>query len=342
MFTCKWIVLAVLAASLAPRPAIAGTYLEFDPPGAMSSSANGIDEKGDVAGIYFPSGGSHLAGYVRRKNGQFKSIVSDGNTVQLRAMNGRRQTTGYIAKTGPSAAFIADRAGHIEEFTVPGTDFADPKAINSNGDVAGTFNNSGYPFVNHGFLRHSDGSFELFDAPGAGTGDTHGTTVMDMNANRTVAGFVWDDQDLYHGFLRAPDGTFTQIDIPGEGMSKNQGTQVYGLNAKNAVTGTYRDAQGNDHGFIRTLRGKITTFDLPGSRHIFVLDITANGTVAGEFSDRRHSSRGFVRAPDGTVTVLDAPDAHPDTSVVGINEKGQVAGFYFGADFEPHSFIWTP
>ncbi|MBV9572232.1 MAG: hypothetical protein JO056_13415, partial [Alphaproteobacteria bacterium] len=75
------------------------------------------------------------------------------------------------------------------------------------------------------------------------------------------------------------------------------------------------------------------TFDAGGTDTL-VAGINASGVVAGSYFDRtaEHTciQHGFVRSADGTITTFD-PDAGTNlvhTQTNGINDSGQVAGFF--------------
>ncbi len=57
----------------------------------------------------------------------------------------------------------------------------------------------------HGFLRHKDGTFTTFDAPGVGTGFEQGTSPISINFRGEITGQYVDGNNALHGFLRKPD-----------------------------------------------------------------------------------------------------------------------------------------
>src|SRR5205807_2581259 len=109
--------------------------------------------------------------------------------------------------------------------------------------------------VTHGFLRTSDGTFKMFDAPGAGTGSGQGTLTASfsgLNQPGVIAGYYSDASDVTHGFVRAADGTITTFDAPGAGTGSGQGTFPFSNNPAAGSSGNYTDASGVNHGFLRT------------------------------------------------------------------------------------------
>src|SRR4029077_20339275 len=113
----------------------------------------------------------------------------------------------------------------------------------------------------HGFLRAPDGTFTIFDDPGAGTcsfscgtiGPGQGTRAYAINPSGEIAGFYSDNTGRCHGYVRAANGTFTQIDAPDAGTGPfPQGTfpsefTPAGINPLGAITGFYVDANSVQH-----------------------------------------------------------------------------------------------
>jgi hypothetical protein len=91
--------------------------------------------------------------------------------------------------------------GEYTTFRISGATDAVPYGINDAGAMAGygIQHSSG---VYGGFIRESDGSITVFQAPGAGVGSGEGTKAFAINASGTVAGQYYDGSNGSHGFLR--------------------------------------------------------------------------------------------------------------------------------------------
>jgi len=172
--------------------------------------------------------------------------------------------------------------------------------IDSAGSIVGNFSDSN--FFSHGYLRSSDGTFTIIDAPGA----VNGTRVVGINSKGVVAGTFWD-VNTNHGYVREPDGTFTSFDVPGACAGC---LQVVALNDKGTVAGTFLVPVSGGffarHGFLRTADGTITTFDVPGAvavifGHVLpfvgVSGLNSSGAVVGSYSDINSVSHGYLRLP---------------------------------------------
>ena len=131
----------------------------------------GISPPGTITGAYFqpisgnPYGGNYR-GFLRATDGSF---------------------TTFDAVPSPSSPCCTWTAGI---------------AINPAGVIAG-FDND-YDNVNHGFVRASNGTVTILDAPGAGTGYVQGTFAVGITPAGQVMGQDVDANSVFHGLLWTP------------------------------------------------------------------------------------------------------------------------------------------
>ena len=152
----------------------------------------------------------------------------------------------------------------------------------------------------------------LFDVPGAGktagalncgnnllTG-CYGTTPMANNNAGEIVGMYLTDDGVYYGFLRSADGKTKSFTAPGADTTHGDfnGTYPMAINSFGAVTGPYQGSDEVLHGFLREPNGSYVQIDVPEA-----------GTVAFQ-----------------------------GTWPTSINDKGDVAGFYFDAT-GAHGFV---
>jgi len=200
-----------------------GTYVTFDPPQSFNTAPTSINSRGDVAGYYEDEQGA-LHGFVRRSDGTFAAFAAPGaNALEGRGtfvmtMNDDGEAAGYYF-SGPNNAvhgFLRRTNGTFTTFDTPGsitdtrphTDeegyivraVTTPQSLNQAGELGGYYGDA--KGVVHGFLRHKDGAFDTFDAPGAShTGDL-GTFIMSINKNGDAAGYFFAGQgELIRGFV---------------------------------------------------------------------------------------------------------------------------------------------
>ena len=229
-------------------------------------------------------------------------------------------------------------------------------AINEFGTIAGEIRDSND--VRHGFLRHPDGTFTVFDHPDAGTNGAteQGTKVEGMNLFGAVIGQYRDANNFDHPYIREPDGRFVTIPIPnllgGDGSSIN----LWGAAVGNFLNLT--DVQNypvllHYHGFLRDPKGTVTLFDPPGSTDTEIPPVGAindEGSVTGDFwvcntDQSACTAHGFIRRLDGKYFSFDVEGAGPDaysgqgTFPQSINDVGEVVGYYVDVNDVGHGFV---
>ena len=116
-----------------------------------------------------------------------------------------RHTDGIVANLDPPGG-LTDDAAHADAEGYELRAVTLPLSENQLGDVAGYFDDSG-GFV-QGFVRHADGAFETFEAPGVTTGSGLGTFPTSINNKGEVTGYFYTGSiGVSHGFLMTPPAT---------------------------------------------------------------------------------------------------------------------------------------
>jgi probable HAF family extracellular repeat protein len=130
--------------------------------------------------------------------------------------------------------------------------------------------------------------------------------------------------------VQAASYTVTPIDVP-----NSRGTQARGINASGTIVGNYMSAESLGRAFL-LIDGQFITFDFlePNGFGTFPYGINNQGTVAGV-----NLEEGFIFSLT-QVTSIDVPGSQI-TYVGGINNRGQVAGYYQDAQGVAHDFLWS-
>ncbi len=355
------------AADAMPAPNVAGTFIEFDAPGAGTGFGQGtfpfaINPVGTIVGYY--NDASYIGhGFVRTAGGTIVTFDAPDqvNGTNATAINAEGTVTGYYNDANYNGhGFVRTWDGAITEFDAPNDVYGTyPAGIDDAGVVAGTY----YDANNiHGFLRSRKGTIVTFDDPSAGTGVFQGTSAEGIDALGAVAGCYTDSSSASYAFLRARDGAFTTLapptstgDSPGcRGLVLSGPTMA--INSFGAIASNYFEPSsgnpfgGDYRGFLRSPDGAYATFDAatytPCCIWTFPLSVNWAGTIAGYFNDGYSEDHGFVRDSAGAITILDAPNAsqgaNQGTVANGINLWGTVTGWYIDANFAYHGFLWRP
>jgi len=299
----------------------AGTYVEFDVPGAA------------------PSPGANCLYYA---GGTCPQAINDLGVV-----------AGFDADSDFNFhGFVRTAEGNITTFDAPGgVGSTFPSSVNVWGTITGySYDGNG---TAHGFVRKADGTITTFDDPDAGTGPGLGTYAGNVNDEGAIAGVFTDSTGINHGFVRGPQGKITNFDAPGATTSAI-GTGNALINDLGTVAGSV--FQGSDDviaGFEGVAAGKMTAFETPqaGTGSFEGTNVNAmniEGTTAGYVTDSNEENHTFVRYANGKSVIFDLPGqmAVPGSffgsGAYGISDLGVVAGRWHDANTLLHGFVWVP
>jgi len=215
-------------------------------PGSVFSSAECINEQGDIAGSFTDSS-KVPHGFLLTFGGTFAPFDVPGTTyLEGARITASDEIIGYFADANSAwHGLIRSADGTITQIDAPGATNQPgygtfPNDINANGTIVGgvyTISSS------HSFFRASDGTFTVFDPPNVGT---KGSSASGINTVGVIVGTFTDSNSVNHGYIRNLDLSFTTLDDP----NATAGTSASRINDSGQVVGTYADAQGS-HGFVR-------------------------------------------------------------------------------------------
>jgi hypothetical protein len=219
-------------------------------------------------------------------------------------------------------------------YDIPGAKGAGiPQGINKWGTVTGYYTTTSGTY--YGFLYQSSGVVTTFSVLAS---KVSGTYPMGINDSGWIVGYFYDATGL-HGFLRNPK--YTTLDAPGAGNASGQGTEALSINDLGEIAGVFWDSSSVEHGFVRDASGNYTTFDIPGGSAVMNAVLNQSGEVAGTYNVHTTGANytyGYVMDATGNITTFDVPGDVYGTSVVGINDSGQVTGTYYPT-VNPQEFV---
>ena len=273
----------------------------------------------------------------------------------------------YIDSNNVYHGFLRTPDGKFTSFEVPGADTSAgsyagtlPSSINDLGEVTGNYTDaSGFT---HGFLRSPEGSYTMFDVPGA----VGYSNPLALNLEGTVVGTYLNSKSEFHAFLRKSDGGFVSFSGPDAcEMSPSSGcygAAAFNINIFGSVVAAYEDNSGNfvNHGLVRSPAGKLTAFEATGSGTGpyqgtgcpgCALGLNASGAIAGTYTDSAYVFHGFLRSPEGSYTTFEAAGAGSDSNQgtgcssdcnVSLNDFGEITGTYIDASNTYHGYLRAP
>jgi hypothetical protein len=209
-----------------------------------------------------------------------------------------------------------------------------PSGINESGAVVGSYQLERGPDLLIRPFTFKDGVYTAWPE-----GDPASVSFDDVNDARHLVSNVghrdFSSQAFFHDGERK-----TLLDVPGA-----IATHAYALNDRDLVVGGY-EHDPNPLGIATTSAfawhaGEgYRSFDVPGAAGLTIAwGVGRAGTTVGVYIDARGVYHGFVRTPAGKVTTIDYPGS-PYTQLMGINDRGDVVGFYQDpADFILKGFV---
>ena len=205
----------------------------------------------------------------------------------------------------------------------PSATDAQALGINASGQIVGfTFGGN-----SHGFL-YSGETYTTVDVPGALSTEADG-----INDFGHIVG-TYFSAGKFHGYIYR-NGTFTTLDDP---LGTTE-TVPQGINNADQVVGFYLASTGAFHGFFVDAAFGLYAPDRPSARGH--QRRRRSGDVCARYqqcaSDRRVLRRQLQQyprlplTPTGSYTTLDDPFGHHGTRALGINDAGQIVGYYYDA-----------
>jgi hypothetical protein len=174
-----------------------GTFIVFDPSGAVRTFVTDINGSGVVVGSFYT--GSTSYGFVRAADGTI-TVLDELSPIVPYSINADGMIVGQYGNYGNARGFIRNAAGKYKTFEISGTDVDDLTwmGINDKGVIAGSYDHDTGE-TSSGFVRARDGTITTFDVPNA-----YYTYVTGMNRDGTLVGFIYGSDGIYHAYVRTP------------------------------------------------------------------------------------------------------------------------------------------
>lgn len=236
--------------------------------------------------------------------------------------------SGTIVGTYEDASFVVHQwvlhGGVFTVVDVPNAVFSQTSQVNNLGHFVGYYQSS---LDSHYYGYLYDGqTFTPLQYPGASL-----TFASGINDNDEIVGGYTDTNNVSHGFTWS-NGTFITFDYPGASQSG-----VNAINNQGLMVGYFNDAKGIRHNYGYDATGKFRPLDLPKFSVVQGGGLNIHGTVVG-----MNGIDGFrYNLPRNSYLTLDFPNAIY-TICDGVNDSGDVVGFYEDQAGVEHGFLYTP
>jgi probable HAF family extracellular repeat protein len=263
-----------------------------------------------------------------------------------------------IANDGTAVGFDILNNGNLSNFTTNPLVSTNANVLNINGST----NAMALGINSAGTVVGTDGAGNAFYLT-AGTVNTFiptgGTSAVALGINDlgTIVG-QYVTATASPGFIRTGANSYITINAPSGPNTVN----AQGINNNGLVVGFYQGTDGNQHGFMASQKnavgGMLTGTAIgdpsippvpgePNATFVFsqILGINDKGIAVGYYGDSTMSQHGFFYDTNtGKYTFLDDPNAafHNGvevTQITGINNYGEITGFYSDANGVFHGFV---
>lgn len=244
---------------------------QFSYPGAYTTQANGIDDAGNVVGIFALVGDDYANGFERFADGTLSApIIFPGSgvyTTTPTAINNLGTIAGTYATDFPSGVhgfFLAN--GIFTTFDFPGAYFTVIQGINDAGDFVGTYmppDNSHHAFASIG------GQLSEFTIPDA-------TYILpsDIDNQGNIVGW-YNTVETTHAFRLRNDGTLRT-----ERQQRNTALQFLGTNDQGTNVGVFIGGAASG-ALYAPPRGSFLTYNFPGLTYNSFTSINRRGLICG-------------------------------------------------------------
>jgi hypothetical protein len=249
----------------------------------------------------------------------------------------------------PNQGYLLTLPSTFTSVEFPGQAQTQLTGLNDRGIVVGYFypTNNGIPVDNQFGFYEKDGLFTavnnpktpgLFNNPAPNSGVLIENQLIGVNDHNIAVGFYNDASGSSHGYtFDIKTGKFSADINDPSGVS----TVTAAINDKGNIAGFYTDAMGAIHGFLDT-HGVFKTVDAPGASETELLGLNDHGIAVG-FDIVNGVTHGIIyNTKTGTFTTLDDPNAVGSTVFNGINDKGDIVGFYTDMAGNTHGLLATP
>ena len=102
---------------------------------------------------------------------------------------------------------------------------------------------------------------------------------------------------------------------------------------------------GNTDGFLETRHGQFIDLAVPGAASTMALGVSNRDEVVGVYttgSGNNTAMHGFTWTPQRGFATVDDPNVAGTTTINGVNDFGQLVGFYVDGNGNTDGFVATP
>lgn len=260
-----------------------------------------------------------------------------GGATTINGISNTAAAVGFTTAGGANANFLRSAGGAFTPLNLGDPAAGMANAVNSVGTVVGVAGGSAFVLAGGRQAALTPPGSTASVAFGINDG---GTVVGQFTASANTPGFV----DVGGSFKTVSPATATV-------------TNVQGVNSRGQAIGFFSADGVHQHGFLYDVNSQaVTTLPDPSTARTQsgglvltqFLGINDNGEAVGYYQTNNGSQFGFLfNLATKTYTFLDDPQAAPVggvqiTQITGVNNAGDICGFFIDAGGTQHGFTATP
>jgi hypothetical protein len=248
----------------------------------------------------------------------------------------RHPNKGYLLQPGyKQRDYINENFPHSVQTQVTG--------LNNIGDTVGFWANAAG--ANFGFYT-AGSHFHEVNFPGVPNSKPQMDQLLGINDHGIAVGFYQNSAGNLRGFeYNIHSRHFSRVLIPGasQGLSGPSLTAA-AINNNNEVAGSCVTQTKETVAFVKT-RNTFTTLIFPHSTSTQALGINDHGLVVGDYTTGSGNSarmHGFTWQAGHGFREINDPLGVNTTTINGVNNKGDLVGFYVGRGGNTNGFLASP
>jgi len=247
-------------------------YSTIDPPGARTSTAFGINARGDVVGTFVDQ--SFVQHGFLLSKGEFTVIDFPGARGTIaRGISPDGEIVGTYSLPGDSSVlgsrgFLLTKKGEFGNVHYPGHTWEVAQRILPDGTILGCYHDQDQMATMKGVIIGRDGASEIDAFGSMNNGATPDLQLM--------VGFWFNMMDNQQQGYMIENGVFTSFMVPG-----SNATNAWDVNPDGAIVGVYSVGT-TVRGFVKTGE-TYTTIHYPGSTVTRAFGINARGDIVGNY-----------------------------------------------------------
>jgi hypothetical protein len=282
--------------------------------------------------------------------------ANDPTFNQLLGINNAGEIAGYFGSgaadhpnKGYQLAGPYGQGGYANE-NFPGSVQTQVTGLNDNGDTVGfwsSMNTASMVNDNFGFYELKGHQFHTVVFPTGDNASPQVDQLLGVNDHDVAVGFYTNGQGNNRGYTdNIRTGQFTRVLVPGyPSGTAGPSLTAAAINNHGDIAGFYTDAAGNTDAFLDYHHGKFLTLDVPGASSTDALGVNDHDEVVGVYTVGTGSSasmHGFTWTPRGGFVSIDHPQGMGTTTINGVNDEGDLVGFFVDAVGNTDGFLATP